>query len=193
MVILIKNTASTVGLLTSEKAIIGTNPLCIGLPDCQFIYDSSTSTVATNKLRLFSKQKKKFSSILGKTSTKRVTKDPQDILTDDGFLFPFSWEEGFWYKSFFLGVVIECLASLAGGKTGERVGKNKGKRLYSQEGMMAILVDKKCFPEYQNYLNEKKYFFKDLERYKVRLPGTHSRNLKKIKIYQKDWEEVCRL
>ena len=47
-----KNTAPTQGLNRIKKALIGTNPLTIGVPGTNFIYDSSTSSVATNAIRL---------------------------------------------------------------------------------------------------------------------------------------------
>ena len=190
LIVLCKNTAATIGLRQTGKPLIGTNPLCIGLPDSNFIYDSSTSTVATNKVRVAKKMGKTFDSPIGLTNRLELTSNPVDILDNDGFLLPFSLEQ-YWYKSFFLGVAIECIAAMAGGKTSIRVGKNKGRRLYSDEGMIALLVDQNSFVHYSNYLKEQKMLFKDLAKCKLKIPGKMEHNLEKLKVLKKDWLEIC--
>jgi LDH2 family malate/lactate/ureidoglycolate dehydrogenase len=99
----------------------------------------STPTVATNKLRLLVKQGKKSSVTIGMDKLKNKTNKPEEIL-DGGDLLPFSYGD-FWYKSFFLGLAIELLAAVAGGKTGSRVGSGIGDRFESKEGLMAIIID----------------------------------------------------
>jgi len=188
LIILMKNTAATVGFPGSKNPIIGTNPLCIGLPNSSFIYDSSVSTVATNKLRIYDKSKKKFESNIGLDAQGELTKDPSDILQEDGFLLPFSLED-YSFKGFFLGVVIECIAAMAGGKTSIRVGKNKGSRLHSDEGMFGLIIDKKIFPDYSNYLEEMPLLFNDLKAAKIRLPNTR-RARKTVTVLRQDWKEL---
>ena len=153
LVLMMKNTAPIVGMQNIGEPFVGTNPICIGLPEANFIYDASTSTVATNKMRIYKKREKKFKNMIGINKNGNPTQNPEEILSE-GYLLPFS-SGPFWFKSFFLGVAIELMSSLAGGKTGKRIGEHRGKRLYSKEGMIAILIDKKAFPEYENYLKEK--------------------------------------
>lgn len=191
LIILLKNTAPTVGLRDIPVPLIGTNPLCIGLPDTPFIYDSSISTVATNKVRVAKKGRTEFDEVIGVNKNGKLTRKPRPILKKEGYLLPFSYN-GYAYKGFYLGVVIECLAAMAGGKTGSRVGKNKGKRLYSDEGMLAIIIDKKAFPNYDNYQREMPLLFKELKRYKLRLPGTYTA-CKRLSVLRRDYEELCRL
>ena len=99
--------------------------------------------------------------------------------------------EQYWYKSFFLGVAIECISAMAGGKTSIRVGKSKGRRLYSDEGMIGLLVDQKAFPHYSNYLKEQKMFFNDLAKCKVKIPGKMEHSLEELKVLKMDWSEIC--
>lgn len=191
LLVLMKNTAATVGLPGAKKPVIGTNPLCIGLPDSSFIYDSSISTVATNKLRLNIKSQEAFSSNIGLDASGELTKDPSDILMGQGTLLPFSVED-YSFKGFFLGVIIECIAAMAGGKTSIRVGKNKGSRLYSDEGMFGLVIDKKVFPEYSNYLTEMPLLFRDLKAAKIKLPNAR-RARKTVTVLSQDWQELTTL
>ncbi len=191
LIILVKNTAATVGLPGSKKPIIGTNPLCIGLPNSSFIYDSSISTIATNKMRLNTKSQKAFKSNIGLDAQGELTKDPSDILLKQGMLLPFSLEN-YAFKGFFLGVIIECIAAMAGGKTSIRVGKNKGSRLYSDEGMFGLIIDRKIFPDYSNYLKEMPLLFNDLKAAKIRLPNS-GRARKTVTVLRQDWKELSAL
>ncbi len=189
LIVCCKNTAATIGLRQTGRPLIGTNPLCIGLPDSEFIYDSSTSTVATNKVRVAKKMGKMFDNPIGLAENLEPTCDPADILDGDGFLLPFSLEQ-YWYKSFFLGVAIECISAMAGGKTSIRVGENKGSRLYSDEGMIILLVDQSAFPHYSNYLKEQEMFFQDLAQHHVKIPGKMVLEKEELEILKKDWLEV---
>ena len=90
----------------------------------------------------------------------------------------------------FLGVAIDAMSALAGGKTGSRVGKNKGRRLYSKEGLIAIVFDKSAFPFYENYIIEIQKIFKDLLDMGIRIPGTYEKKQKTVKVSNKDWEFI---
>lgn len=188
LLILMKNTAATVGLPGSKRPIIGTNPLCIGLPDSAFIYDSSISTIATNRMRLNAKRDEAFSNTIGLDAKGKPTKDATDILEGEGMLLPFSTED-YAFKGFFLGVVIESIAAMAGGKTSIRVGKNKGARLYSDEGMFGFIVDRKVFPNYDNYLKELPLLFNDLKTARIRLPNS-KKPRKTLTVLRRDWQEL---
>ncbi|MCA9402378.1 MAG: Ldh family oxidoreductase [Candidatus Omnitrophica bacterium] len=191
LIIMLKNTAATVGLRDIPVPLIGTNPLCIGLPDTKFVYDSSISSVATNKVRVAKKGKATFTEVIGISKSGNLTRKPKPILKKEGYLLPFSYN-GYAYKAFYLGVVIECLAAMAGGKTGARVGEKKGRRLFSDEGMLAIIIDKKAFPNYTNYHREMPLLFKDLGKYKLRLPGAYTAR-KRLRVLRRDYEELTRL
>lgn len=132
LIIMMKNTARTFGILETKEPVFGTNPLCIGLPETDFIYDSSMSTVATNKIRFYEKQGKDFNNIVGLNSNFKETCCPSEISDTKGFLLPFS-HGPFWYKSFFLAMAIEGIAAMSGGKTSRRVGEHKGERLYLEK------------------------------------------------------------
>ena len=192
LIILLKNTAATVGLLGSNKPLIGTNPICIGLPDSKFIYDSSTSTIATNKLRVHEKTNTMFDCPVGVDRAGHLTKDPKEVLEEGGYLLPFSYQD-YAFKGFFMGVIIECMAAMAGGKTSIRVGKHKGPRLYSDEGMIGILIDKKIFPQYSNYLEEMPQLFADLAKVNVRLPNSTSQVNGEVSVLRQDWEALATL
>ena len=129
LIILLKNTAPTQGTKKTKKAIIGTNPLAIGIPGTKFIYDSSTSTVATNAIRLKNKYNENFSYGVGFNENLNLTKKSKDLLKKGSYLNTFA-NENFWFKSFYLGVAIELIGALCGGNTSYRVGESKGSRLY---------------------------------------------------------------
>lgn len=190
LIILMKNTAPTVGTPETRRPAVGTNPLCIGLPGTDFIYDASTSTVATNKLRLAQKTGRKFRHPVGVNTTMQPTTNADEALSSDGFLLPFSFGP-YWFKSFFLGVAIEGIAALAGGSTGVRVGEHKGKRLYSNEGMFGLVVDHRAFPDYhESYLSEIALLLEELEAMNLRLPGTFDRHASEFRVFTRDWAEL---
>lgn len=178
VIILTKNTARTMGI---NGPVLGTNPLCIGLPGTKFIYDSSMSTVATNKLRLM--RGARFPKQVGIYKGKR-TDSPDEILSKDGYLLPFS--NNFWYKSFFLGFAIEGLAAMAGGMTGERVGHHKGSRFYSMEGMICIVIDAYTFKHYNSYLKEMACLIKEVG---MRLPGEYE-EADTCRVSAHNWQEI---
>ena len=192
LIILFKNTASTQGFSFGGQSLIGTNPICIGLPDSKFIIDTSTSTVATNSIRLMGKQNKKFSVNVGWDKFGNETNDPKKLLLEGSFLATFS-EGPFWYKSFFLGLAIECIAALAGGKTGSRVGKKKGARLDSQEGMIGIVIDKSSFPHYKSSKAELELLFSEVRTCGAYIPGEYSINKADVMVSKKDWVFVSDL
>ncbi len=189
LILMVKNTAPTQGVKKIKKALIGTNPLAIGIPGTNFIYDSSTSTVATNAIRLKNKYKEKFDKIVGFDKRTKGTNDPVKLLLNGAFLNTFA-EGPFWYKSFYLGVAIECIGALCGGKTSYRVGKHKGSRLFSKEGMLIIIVDKKVFPNYREYLKEINTFLKELKKLNLRIPGTFKEEKKYLSLFKDDYDRL---
>ena len=192
LMILLKNTASTQGTMHSKSALLGTNPICFAFPDSNFIFDTSTSTFATNSIRLMKKQNQKYSDFVGYDDLGLNTKDPKKLLQDNAYLSTFS-DGPFWYKSFFLALAIECFAALAGGKTGKRVGEMKGSRLYSKEGMIGIVIDKSVFPFYESYKKEIKLLFSDLESTGMYIPGYYNKTKKEIFISKNDWKFISKI
>ena len=189
LILLMKNTAPTQGLKKIKKAIIGTNPLSIGIPGSDFIYDSSTSTVATNAIRLKKKYSQKFKHVVGFDKNNYPTNDPNQLLENKAFLNTFA-DGQFWYKSFYLGMAIEFIGALCGGKTSYRVGKHKGKRLFSKEGLLAIIIDKKTFPNYRSYIKEIKLFLKDIKKSGLRIPGTYNDKQKYLYVLKADYNKL---
>ena len=189
LILMIKNTAPTQGLKKAKKALIGTNPLAIGIPGTNFIYDSSTSTVATNAIRLKNKYNEKFNNIVGLDKKIKETNDPKKLLQDGAFLNTFATGP-FWFKSFYLGVAIECIGALCGGKTSYRVGEHKGTRLFSKEGMLIILIDKKVFPYYRSYLKEINIFLKELKKLDLRIPGSFNKKKKYLSLLKEDYDKL---
>ena len=189
LILMIKNTAPTQGLKKAKKALIGTNPLAIGIPGTNFIYDSSTSTVATNAIRLKNKYNEKFDQIVGLDRKIKKTNDPKKLLLNGAFLNTFA-SGPFWFKSFYLGVAIECIGALCGGKTSYRVGEHKGTRLFSKEGMLIILIDKKVFPHYRSYLREINTFLKELKKLNLRIPGSFNKKKKYLSLFKEDYEKL---
>ena len=187
LVIITKNTAATQSFKPGEQ-LIGTNPFCIGFPSTNFIYDSSTSATCTNGMRLMDKQDSTFKVNVGWDENGLETNVPSVLLSEGSTLSTFA-NNSFWYKSFFLGVAIESLAALAGGNTGDRVGKKKGKRLYSKEGLFCIVIDKEAFPYYSHYKDEIKILFDKLETENIHIPGTKSRN-DELLVSKKDWDFI---
>ena len=186
LVLMFKNTAPTACLENVCLPFVGTNPICFGLPDSNYIYDTSITTVATNKLRLYKKMDKTFDSYVGLDKDGKLSREPKKILKG-GCLLPFSYF-CFPYKSFFLGITIDLMSALAGGKTSIRVGESCGKRLYSKEGMIILVIDSKVFPNYNDYLKEKDFLLNDLKEFKVPIPGT--KNIKNIRLLEKDIKEM---
>ena len=189
LILMIKNTAPTQGLKKAKKALIGTNPLAIGIPGTNFIYDSSTSTVATNAIRLKNKYNEKFDQIVGLDRKIKKTNDPKKLLLNGAFLNTFA-SGPFWFKSFYLGVAIECIGALCGGKTSYRVGEHKGTRLFSKEGMLIILIDKKVFPHYKSYLKEINVFLKELKKLNLRIPGSFNKKKKYLSLFKEDYDKL---
>ncbi len=189
LILMIKNTAPTQGLKKAKKALIGTNPLAIGIPGTNFIYDSSTSTVATNAIRLKNKYNEKFDQIVGLDRKIKKTNDPKKLLLNGAFLNTFA-SGPFWFKSFYLGVAIECIGALCGGKTSYRVGEHKGTRLFSKEGMLIILIDKKVFPHYKSYLKEINVFLKELKKLDLRIPGSFNKKKKYLSLFKEDYDKL---
>ena len=192
LILMVKNTAPTQGLKKVKKALIGTNPLAIGIPGTNFIYDSSTSTVATNSIRLKDKYNEKFKEKVGLDKKIIETNDPKKLLLNGAFLNTFA-SGPFWFKSFYLGAAIECIGALCGGKTSYRVGKHKGRRLFSKEGMLVIIIDKKVFPNYKNYIKEVNIFFKELKKLKLRIPGSFEAKKKYLNLFKDDYEKLLSL
>jgi LDH2 family malate/lactate/ureidoglycolate dehydrogenase len=192
LIVMLKNTARTVGLAETAQPIFGTNPLCIGLPDTRFIYDASMSTIATNKIRLAKKTAQVFPAPIGFTSGMQPTCDPHATIGAGGFLAPFSFGP-YWYKSFFLGIAIEAMAALAGGSTSSRVGEHTGRRLHSKEGMLAVLIDKRAFPEYDGYLEEVALLLKELEAMGLKRPGDFDEAIEHVRVFADDLRELSSL
>jgi LDH2 family malate/lactate/ureidoglycolate dehydrogenase len=189
LVLMAKNTARTVGTQEMAGPIFGTNPLCIGLPQTRFIYDSTMSTVATNKIRYFKKLGRTFEAPIGVDSGMRETGDPNQMMAGGGFLLPFSFGT-YWFKSFFLGIAIEAMAALAGGSTGHRTGEHTGKRLHSREGMIAIVIDGAALPDYAAYQAEVATLLSELEEHGLRIPGDYDRSATGSRVLASDWYEL---
>ena len=189
LILMIKNTAPTQGLKKAKKALIGTNPIAIGIPGTNFIYDSSTSTVATNAIRLKNKYNEKFNEIVGLDKKIKETNDPKKLLLNGAFLNTFA-AGPFWFKSFYLGVAIECIGALCGGKTSYRVGEHKGSRLFSKEGMLIIVIDKKVFPHYKAYLKEINVFLKELKKLNLRIPGSFNKKKEYLSLLKEDYDKL---
>ena len=192
LILMVKNTAPTQGLKKVKKALIGTNPLAIGVPGTDFIYDSSTSTVATNAIRLKKKYNEKFNEHVGLDKENLGTNDPKKLLINGAFLNTFATGP-FWFKSFYLGVAIECIGALCGGKTSYRVGEHKGSRLFSKEGMLVIIIDKKVFPNYKSYLREINTFLKELKKVKLRIPGSFKEKKRYLSLFKEDYDKLTSL
>lgn len=188
-VFMTKNTARTVGTSFSKTPLVGTNPICVGLPGTDFVFDISTSTIATNKIRLAHKQGVDFDFFIGQDKNGNITKSPGDVLHNEGFLYPFSMGE-LWYKSFFLSVAIEGLAALAGGLTSKRVGKHKGERLHSKEGMFVIMSNHKHQKGYDSYINELYCLFEDLKYQNFRIPGEDWRKTGIVSVTIEDYQKL---
>lgn len=188
-VLMAKNTAPTVGLAQTGEPVVGTNPLCIGLPDTNFIYDSSTSTVATNRVRLMKKYGVRAVAPIGLDANLETTDRPQSTVGAGGFLLPFGFGP-YWFKSFFLGVAIEALGAMAGGNTSHRVGETTGPRLNSREGMVAIVIDKGAFPDYDNYLEQVGMLLTELEQHGLKIPGDHDENVEHANVLKVDWQNL---
>lgn len=188
LIILLKNTAPTQGTKKTKKAVIGTNPLAIGIPGSKFIYDSSTSTVATNSIRLKNKYNENFDFGVGFNKNLDLTKKSKTLLKKGSYLNTFA-NENFWFKSFYLGVAIELIGALCGGNTSHRVGESKGSRLYSQEGMLGIIIDKSVFPSFRKYKNEMKLLVQELKKMNLRIPGKIIEK-KNITVFKSDLEKI---
>jgi LDH2 family malate/lactate/ureidoglycolate dehydrogenase len=192
LVLMLKNTARTVGLAETGEPIFGTNPLCIGLPETDFIYDSSIATVATNKIRLARKTQQQFPAVIGVDEQQHPTADPAATVGAGGYLLPFSFGP-YWFKSFFLGVAIEAMAALAGGRTGSRVGEHTGQRLFSREGMLALLVDRSALPDYADYLEEVGHMLTELDQAGLRVPGRIDPSISEVNVFADDWQQLLAL
>jgi delta1-piperideine-2-carboxylate reductase len=189
LVIMLKNTARTLGVPDVSEPIGGTNPLCIALPDTRFIYDSSMSTVATNKVRLAKKMDQTFPAPIGVDAAMQPTSDPNATIGAGGFLLPFS-AGPYWFKSFFLGIAIEAMAALAGGSTSSRVGEHTGGRLHSREGMLAIVADRRAFPAYDRYVDEVRLLFDELEQHGFKVPGDYDTEASTVRVLADDWRQL---
>lgn len=192
LVIITKNTAPTVGIRETKGAFFGTNPIAIGVPGTSFVYDSSMSTVATNKVRLARKYQRDFNTQVGLNSAYELTANPDAIAAKDGALLPFS-AGPFWFKSFFLGIAVEAMAAMAGGRTSFRVGEHKGQRLQSEEGLMAFVVDLSACPNTAQFRSEITQLMTELQNHGLRIPGQHDFSADEAEVLLDDWKEILSL
>lgn len=189
-VLIFKNTAKSMGTHLDPRPIFGTNPFCFGLANTDYVFDSSTTVCATNKLRLYSKKNSLFKFDVGINTEYQLTKNPNDILENNFSMLPFAGKH-LWYKSFFIAMFIEGMAAMAGGFTSTRVGEHKGDRYYSQEGMVIIILDSNHFFEKDHYDSEIKNLFNEVEEHGYRIPG--KQNELPIEVIDKDWEELMNI
>ena len=99
-------------------------------------------------LDLKNKYNEKLYENVGLDKNFNLTNDQKKLLLNGAFLNTYATGP-FWFKSFYLGVAIECIAALCGGKTSYRLVNIKEVRLFSKEGMLVIIIDKKVFPHYR--------------------------------------------
>jgi hypothetical protein len=92
-----------------------------------------------------------------------------------------------------LGVAIEAMAALAGGRTGSRVGEHTGQRLFSREGMLALLVDRDALPDYADYLEEVGHMLKELDQAGLRVPGRIDPSISEVNVFADDWQQLLAL
>jgi len=71
------------------------------------------------------------------------------------------------------------------------VGESKGSRLYSQEGMLGIIIDKSVFPSYQKYKKQMKFLIKELKEMNLRIPGRFIEK-KNITVFKEDLEKILK-
>ena len=181
-IFIFKNTAPSIS--HNGVRLTGTNPICIGIGGTRFIFDMSSSTVATNKLRLLSRKNMTSNTTLGLDKDNKPTSRPDDIL-NGGDLFPFSHGD-YWFKSFFLSLTIELLAATSGGKTGTRVGSGTGNRFYSEEGLLAIIIDIKSSSQFEGIIYEIELMLNDVRKAGIRIPGEYDYS-KEVDILEEDY------
>ena len=87
-------------------------------------------------------------------------------------------------------MAIEFIGALCGGKTSYRVGQHKGKRLFSKEGLLAFIIDKKTFPYYKNYTKEIKLFLNEIKKLGLRIPGSFQEKQKYLYVLKEDYKKL---
>lgn len=182
-----KNTAKIMGTELNPEPIFGTNPFCFALAKTDFVFDSSTTIVATNKLRIFKKTHRKFKFPIGVDDYNDLTNDPTDVLQGNHSMLPFS-TGNLWYKSFFISMFIEGIAAMAGGFTSGRVGDHTGNRFYSKEGLSIIVVDTNHLLHKTHYEREVEKLIKDVKKKGYRIPGVNNHDY--VDVLDIDWQEL---
>jgi len=65
--------------------------------------------------------------------------------------------------------------------------------LYSKEGMLVIIIDKKVFPNYKRYLREINTFLKELKKVKLRIPGSFKEKKRYLSLFKEDYDKLTSL
>ena len=56
--------------------------------------------------------------------------------------------------------------------------------------MLIIIVDKKVFPHYREYLKEINTFLKELKKLNLRIPGTFKEERKYLSLFKDDYDRL---
>jgi LDH2 family malate/lactate/ureidoglycolate dehydrogenase len=186
-ILMFKNTAKSMGTILNSNPIFGTNPFCFGLANTKFIFDSSSTVCATNKLRIMEKKNLVFNHPVGIDENLNMVYDPKLITQGNSSMLPFSHGD-IWFKSFYIAMFIEGLSAMAGGFTSSRVGEHKNNRFFSKEGMVIIILDNKKNSNYSHYNKEIKNLVNEVKDFGYRIPGDYKSQ--KISVYKNDWDAL---
>lgn len=121
------NTESIVVPTGGRQAMLGTNPIAVGMPakPVPFLLDMSTSVVTRGKIEVYDKNGERIPSGWAVGNDGKLTTDPRDILTrNGGGLLPLggAGEELGGHKEYGLALMVELFtAILSGGLTSDSV------------------------------------------------------------------------
>ncbi len=132
------NSAPLVVPTFGKNALLGTNPISIGVPANKkypFLLDMATSTVPRGKLEVYARKESKIPKVWATDETGKPTDDPQRVLTNllerrGGGLLPLGGGEELTggHKGYGLSMVVEIFSGiLSGGAFASMVYGKKGK------------------------------------------------------------------
>jgi L-2-hydroxycarboxylate dehydrogenase (NAD+) len=177
--IVMTNTEPAIAPLGGKEAILGTNPIAIGIPSDEYLsLDMSTSVSARGRLLEYSRRGEKLPEGVALDSEGKPTTDPDEGLK--GSILPFGG-----HKGYNLAFMIEILAGpLVGAGYGKQVQGTATCDVKCTKGDLFIAIDPDKFLGLDNFKKEVNSFISEIRDSEPNaiIPGDiETKNIKKNK------------
>ena len=92
-------------------------------------------------------------------------------------------------QSFYLGMAIEFIGALCGGKPATGLVNIKAKDYFLKKDCLHLLSIK-TFPYYKNYTKEIKLFLNEIKKLGLRIPGSFQEKQKYLYVLKEDYKKL---